>query len=370
LKMRSISALFLAMILVASSVGPVAAADTRSACDAVLAKDSFVDKSNIRLSLAILNTLDTKSFEQIDKSAGAAISIPVGETLVPIKGDYKDFEQKRTELNQKHEYKFDQNISRDVAISSTSAAAIAAWSNCIQTQTREALIFRPSLVTADKIVVSAYWNPGVFGKPGHIANVKDDVTINGGKLAADKNIPVDFLAKWTDIEFDRTSGQAFFLSINLENGDAGKITIPANYSPPPCTDCLSTATVKLDAGHFHPSNSPAPKTTAQLLAGKYQVTVKSGIQGRADPRGIRPVFRYSFVSTKDDKDAANVGLGGNAVYPVDTLHDYSASTNLTLKQNSAVTVQLSVDKSFNGDGAQNVDGAGFGESVVSFKRLE
>ncbi|WP_315739445.1 MULTISPECIES: hypothetical protein [unclassified Bradyrhizobium] len=341
------------------------AADQLVACDSVLVKDTFVDRSNLNLALAISNTVDQKTFDSVSNSAGVKLSIPVGDDDLKFDGDWKKYTERRIELNKRYHYNYSQTISRDVAISSTQTAAIDAWSKCIENSVQETLVLRTSFLSANKVAVDAYWKAGAEGKPGVTANVQ----LVGAKPI--NPIPRQFAQKWTSLLFERSRSDPFYLAINIRNGTRGVLSLPAETQPVTCRDCKTQEAVKLQAGHFGPGKSPKEAVTERLKPGTYLVVVTTTIQGIGDGGyGCRPVFKYTITPANEDSSAVSIGRGGDALFSDEIRAPYSGSTKVHLNRDGKIVVGLQVNMSFNRYGTDNIDGANFGESEITFARLD
>jgi len=356
----------LTSVFLAALVGVAEAADDPTAkCDAVLAKDTYVDKTNTQLSLAILNTLDSTRFEEAKKEAKLGATIPVGDVLIPLSGSYEDFKQSRETLNTKYQYTYNSTVSKNIALASTSSAAIQAWSACIETNTRQTLTLRPSFKSNGKIVIDAFWRPGAQTEKGKL----ETVILDGGKGV----VPKVFDSKWTSISFVRTPpNSSFHLAINLKNGDAGKITFPAEVLQRPvvCRDCKTSDTLHLSAGHYGSGSNPAETLSKKLQSGNYQVTIKSQLQALHDDQGARPVFNFTLVNAKNGQTLASVGQGGGTVFMHDRPYPYTATARFLLPEDATVSGSLHVGQIFGSTGVPNLPSIAFAQSEIAIQKVD
>src|SRR5262249_24188069 len=99
----------------------------------------------------------------------------------------------------------------------------------------------------------------------------------GGALVG-RRMPATFPTRWQSIQFSRKDGQPFFLQIQLENGNARKISLP-KYSPlldapttctraeyAGCRECVAPV-----AGEGAPGKSLSAECTGMLPGAKFDV---------------------------------------------------------------------------------------------------
>ncbi|BAM86560.1 alanyl-tRNA synthetase [Bradyrhizobium oligotrophicum S58] len=97
-------------------------------CDAILAtpRDITVDNWSWRETLAWLQTLDEKNWEESGKSGAG--------TLDFLGGSYSEFDKKRRALLSTNNYNYDATATRQLLIQKTNPQVFEQWGNCVQAQ--------------------------------------------------------------------------------------------------------------------------------------------------------------------------------------------------------------------------------------------
>jgi hypothetical protein len=212
----------MALIFLMSFDAPASAEE--GSCDAVLAATTIKDNSRKNISLATLDLVTQDNFNSFKMNFSAAGSFPIEGIPVDTATTFDQFRQARQTYREEHKFDYQLSEIKDLSVSFVSDNAINAWIQCISAGKTEVLILRTKYVSDSDIVVHAKWLIGAQIEPG---KRKGTPIVIGSPTNPLEAVPAEFPSSWIPMHFKREKNKPFSLDIQLANGNAAHIDLPA-----------------------------------------------------------------------------------------------------------------------------------------------